>query len=450
LNIEVLKMARKKVVIIGAAGMDYHVFNTYFRGNNEYDVVAFTIAAEQNLGTTGQALRTYPAELAGELYPEGIPTFMESELEKVIQEKNADEVVFAYSDVSHVYLMNLASRALSAGANFRLIAPKNVMLKSKKPVIAVCAVRTGCGKSQTSRWVGEQLKKQRLKVVMVREPMPYGNLVEQKAIRYASIDDLKKYGATIEEMEEYEPHIDKGFVVYAGVDYAEILKQAEAEADVIIFDGGNNEISFYVPDLLIVVTDPLRAGHGTSYHPGEVNLRMADAVVINKENSADPSDIQKVVDTTRKANPDAGIYHADSTLTVHGDIKGKRVLVIEDGPTTTHGGMPFGAGFVAAKQAGCEIIDPRPFLKGSLEHVFKEFPHLEKIIPAMGYTEQQLRDLEDTVNAADCELVVSGTPIDISRIIHVNKPVVRVSYELAPRDEALAGLIEEFVKKIRK
>ncbi|MCD4740789.1 GTPase [archaeon] len=439
----------KKVVIIGAAGMDYNVFNNYFRNNSEYHVVAFTMAAEQNLGTTGEALRPYPKELAGDLYPEGIPTYSENDLETLIKEQNIEEVVFAYSDVSHEYLMNLASKALACGANFRLIAPKNVMIKSKKPVIAVTAVRTGCGKSQTSRWVGEQLKKHGLRVVMIREPMPYGDLVKQTAVRYASIEDFKKYDATVEEMEEYEPHIDNGFVVYAGVDYEKIIRQAEEEADVIIFDGGNNEISFYVPDLLIVVTDPLRAGHGIRYHPGELNLRLADAIIINKEDSADPQDIQKVVDIARKVNPDAGIYHADSALSVQGDIKGKRVLVIEDGPTTTHGGMGYGAGLVAAKAAGAEIVDPKPFLKGSLETVFEEFPHLERVIPAMGYSEEQLHALEETVNATDCDLVVSGTPIDVSRLIKTNKEVVRVKYDLQPKDESLANLINDFVEKFK-
>lgn len=439
---------KKKVVIIGAAGMDYHVFNTYFRGNDAYEVVAFTMAAEQNLGTTDSALRTYPPEIAGSLYPEGIPTFFESELEQLIKEKNIDEAVFAYSDVSHEYVLSLASKVLAAGADFKLISPKNTMLKSNKPVIAVCAVRTGCGKSQTSRWVGEQLKSHGLKVVMVREPMPYGDLNKQKCVRYADISDFKKYDATIEEMEEYEPHIENGFVVYAGVDYAEILEQAEKEADVIVFDGGNNEIPFFVPDMHIVLVDPLRPGHGTKYHPGEVNLRMADLVLINKENSADASGIQKVMDIARKTNPDASVVHADSEIIVKGDIKRKKVLVIEDGPTTTHGGMGYGAGFVAAEKNECLIVDPAPFLRGSLRKVFDEFPHLEKVVPAMGYSDEQLKDLEDTVNAADCDLVVSGTPIDVSRLIKTDKQIVRVAYDLKPKEGVMEKILDDFCSKL--
>lgn len=442
-------MARRKVIIMGAAGMDYHVFNTYFRDNPEYEVVGFTIAAEQNLGTTeGGGLRTYPPELAGKLYPEGIPTFYEENLEEVIEKTGAEEVVLAYSDISHEYVMHLASRALSAGANFRLIAPKHVMLKSKKPVLSVCAVRTGCGKSQTTRWIGLKLKEKGLKVVVVREPMPYGDLRKQIWQRFATLEDLKKYECTIEEMEEYEPHITHGLVVYAGVDYLEILKRAEEEADVILWDGGNNEISFFVPDLLIVVVDPLRPGHEIKYHPGEVNLRMADVIVINKENSAKEEKTQAVMDNIKKVNSKAKIVHANSVIKVHGDIEGKRVLVIEDGPTVTHGGMPYGAGYVVAKENNCEIIDPRPYAVGEIKKTFEEFHHLKNVLPAMGYSKRQLKELEETINTAECDLVVSGTPIDLNRIIKVNKPIVRVTYELEPKDALLEEVLDEFVRNV--
>ncbi|MCD6414378.1 MAG: GTPase [Candidatus Diapherotrites archaeon] len=442
-------MTGKKVIILGAAGMDYHVFNTYFRDNPEYEVVGFTAAAEQNLGTVEGGLRRYPPELAGKLYPEGIPTFPEDKLEEVIQETGAEEAVLAYSDVSHEYVMHLASRALASGANFRLLAPKYVMLKSKKPVISVCAVRTGCGKSQTSRWIALKLKEKGLKVVVVREPMPYGDLTEQVWQRFATLEDLKKYKCTVEEMEEYEPHITHGLVVYAGVDYSQILKHAEEEADVVLWDGGNNEISFFVPDVLVTVVDPLRPGHETKYHPGEVNLRMADVVVVNKEDSAKQEDIDAVIRNVKRVNPNAKIVHANSVIKVNGDIKGKKVLVVEDGPTVTHGGMSYGAGFVAAKENGCDVIDPRPYAADEIQKTFEEFPHLKNVLPAMGYSEKQLKELEETVNAAECDLVVSGTPIDLGRILKVNKPIVRVTYELEPKDDSLDKIVDEFAAKAR-
>jgi predicted GTPase len=438
---------KKNVLILGAAGMDFHVFNTYFRDNDEYQVVGFTMAAEQNLGTVEGGQRKYPPELAGKLYPEGIPIFPEQDLEKLIKELDVEETVLAYSDVSHEYVMNLASKALAGGANFKLISPEYVMIKSNKPIIAVCAVRTGCGKSQTSRWIAGALKDKGLKVVAIREPMPYGDLVEQTCMRFETLEDLEKHECTVEEMEEYEPYVTNGFVIYSGVDYGKILEEAEKEADVIIWDGGNNEISFYVPDVLIVLSDPLRPDHGVKYHPGEVNLRMADVALINKENNASQEKIEQVTQVIKKANPRAKIVHADSTRKVEGDIKGKKVVVIEDGPTTTHGGMGYGAGFVAAQENGCDIVDPRPHAVGGLKKTFQEFPHLEKVVPAMGYSKKQLQDLQETVNAVDCDLIVSGTPIDVSRIIKTNKPIVRVKYDLAPKDGEMQKVVDEFAEK---
>jgi predicted GTPase len=437
---------------MGAAGMDYHVFNMCFRDNPEYEVVAFTMAAEQNLGTVG-GLRTYPPSLAGELYPRGIPTFLEKDLTDLVQKLAVEEVVFAYSDVSHNYVMSLASAALVAGANFRLISPRFLQLQSHKPVVAVCAVRTGCGKSQTSRRVYEILKSKGLKVVAVREPMPYGDLEKQVWQRFASYEDLDKARVTIEEREEYEPYIENGMVIYAGCDYAEILKHAEAEADAIVWDGGNNEISFFKPDCLVVLVDPLRPGHETTYHPGEVNLRQADVVVINKEDSARPEDILRVRVNVKTANPGAVIIDADSPLEVADPaaIKGKRVLVIEDGPTVTHGGMAYGAGKIAAREFGAaEIIDPKPYASGLLARELVHFGHLQKVLPAMGYSDEQLKELEDAVNKADCDVVVSGTPIDLSRIIKANKPIIRVKYRLLERSKPdLDAVITDMLKRKR-
>ena len=441
---------KKRVIIVGAAGMDYHVFNTYFRDNAEYEVVAFTAAAEQNLGTTG-GQRPYPPSLAGKLYPKGIPTFLEKELPELIKKLDVEEVVFAYSDVSHVYLMNLASKVLAAGANWRLISPRFLQLQSKKPIAAVCAVRTGCGKSQTSRRVYEIIKNHGLKVVAIREPMPYGDLEKQVWQRFATYKDLDDQQATIEEREEYEPYIDDGMVIYAGCDYAEILKHAEAEADVIVWDGGNNEISFYKPDCLVVIVDPLRPGHELRYHPGEVNLRSADVVVINKEDTAKPTDIEKVRANVKQANPNAVIIDADSPVSVADPslIKGKRVLVVEDGPTVTHGGMGYGAGKLAAQQYGAkEMVDPRPLVSGSLAKTMEEFKHLQKVLPAMGYSAEQLKELEAAINKSDCDVVVSGTPIDLTRIIKVNKPIVRVSYRLQEKSKPdLEDVITDMLKR---
>jgi predicted GTPase len=445
---------KKRVVILGAAGMDYHVFNTHFRDDDASEVVAFTMAAEQNLGTVGD-MRRYPAVLSGKLYPEGIPTYLENDLSALIPKLQVDEVVFAYSDTSYQYLMSLAATALAAGASFRVVAPRFVQLKSSKPVVAVCAVRTGCGKSQTSRRVYEILKSKGLRVVAVREPMPYGDLSTQIWQRFASYDDLSRAKVTIEEREEYEPYIENGMVIYAGCDYAEILKHAEAEADVIVWDGGNNEISFFVPDCLMVLTDPLRPGHETSYHPGEVNLRQADVVIINKQDSAKPEDVATVRAAVKRVNPRAQIVDADSPLTVDDPdaVQGKRVLVVEDGPTVTHGGMGYGAGLIAAKRYAKQVVDPRPYTRGSLRLEMERNPHLVDVLPAMGYSAEQLKELEETLNAADCDVVVSGTPIDLARIIKPNKPIVRVRYRLQEKgqpdlDRILTDLLAR--KNLRK
>lgn len=427
----------KRVIIMGAAGMDYHLFNLFFRDKEEYEVVGFTMAAEQNLGTVGK-LRKYPSALAGKLYPNGIPTYYEYELAELVKKLQVDEVYFAYSDVKHEFVMHRASEVLVAGAKFGLLPPRLLQIKANKPVIAVCAVRTGCGKSQTSRRVYEILKNHGLRVAAIREPMPYGELEKQVWQRFASFEDLDRAGVTIEEREEYEPYIEQGMVIYAGCDYQEILKQAEAEADVLVWDGGNNEISFYVPDLLIVLTDPLRKGHTISYHPGEVNLRMADVVVINKEDSATPDAIAEIMEQVRQVNPKAVIIHADSPLRVdeREKIRDKRVLVVEDGPTVTHGEMPYGAGRIAAERLGAkEIIDPKPYAKGTLARELERSRHLDRVLPAMGYSAEQLRELEEAINRADCDLVISGTPIDLSRLIKTNKPVVRVRYQLQEKSK---------------
>ncbi|MGB9742922.1 MAG: cyclic 2,3-diphosphoglycerate synthase [candidate division WOR-3 bacterium] len=440
---------RKRVIIMGAAGMDYHAFNMFFKDNEEYEVVGFTMAAEQNLGTVGK-LRTYPPRLAGRLYPDGIPTYYEKELPELIRRLRVDEVYFAYSDVKHELVMHRASEVLVAGARFGLLPPRVLQLKAEKPVVAVCAVRTGCGKSQTSRRVYEILQKYGRRVVAIREPMPYGDLEKQVWQRFASYEDLDRAGATIEEREEYEPYIEQGMVIYAGCDYHEILRRAQAEADVLVWDGGNNEISFYVPDLLIVLTDPLRAEHTASYHPGEVNLRMADVVVINKEDSAAPGAITKLKALVQEINPQAVIIDADSPLSVDQPerIRGSRVLVVEDGPTVTHGEMPYGAGRIAAERLGArEIIDPRPYARGTLAQELERSKHLDRVLPAMGYSPEQLRELEEAINRAECDLVVSGTPIDLSRLLKTNKPVVRVRYRL--QEKSKPDLEEILIRRLK-
>jgi predicted GTPase len=421
-------MARIRVLIMGAAGRDFHNFNTFFRDNERYHVVAFTATQIPNIEG-----RVYPPELAGRLYPEGVSIYPEAELVDLIQEHAIDQVVFAYSDVSHEYVMHKASEVLAAGADFRLMGGRHTMLESDKPVVAICAVRTGSGKSQTTRHVCDILQEMGHKVVAIRHPMPYGDLVAQKVQRFAEYSDLDEHDCTIEEREEYEPHIDRGIVVYAGVDYEAILRQAEQEADVIVWDGGNNDLPFYKPDLHIVVADPHRAGHELRYYPGESNLRAADVVVINKIDTADLSNIAQVRENVRKVNPGAAIVEAASPIFVDdpGAIRGKRVLVVEDGPTLTHGEMAYGAGAVAARRYGAAaIIDPRPYAVGSIAETFEKYPTTGPVLPAMGYGEEQIRELEETINATPCDLVIIGTPIDLRRIINIKPPADRVRYEL--------------------
>jgi len=434
--------SKSRVIIMGAAGRDFHNFNVYFRNNDHYQVVAFT--ATQIPGIEG---RIYPPQLSGPLYPIGIPIFPEEQLPLLIKKYDVDQVVFAYSDVSDEYVMHKASLVLANGADFRLMGPKSTMLKAKVPVIAVCAVRTGSGKSQTSRRVGLILKKNGYNVAAIRHPMPYGNLAEQVWQRFATYEDLDKYDCTIEEREEYEPHIDKGIIVYAGVDYEKILREAEKEADIIIWDGGNNDISFYKPDLLITVADPHRPGHELTYYPGETNLRMADIVIINKADTTTPENIEIVRKNTKIVNPDATIIEAASPITVDDPeaIKGKRVLVVEDGPTLTHGNMPYGAGVIIAKKLGAgELVDPRPFAVGSIVTAFKKFPHLGPLLPALGYGKEQIQELQETINDTPCDTVVIGTPIDLRRVLKINKPAVRAKYEL---EELGSPTLEDILNK---
>ena len=417
-----------KTLIMGAAGRDFHNFNTFFRGNKDYEVVAFT--ATQIPDIEG---RVYPAELAGDLYPSGIPIRGEEELVDLIKQHGVEQVVFAYSDVPHEYIMHKASIVNAAGADFRLMGTKYTQIKSNKPVVSISAVRTGSGKSQTTRRVSLILQEMGYKVAAIRHPMPYGNLVAQEVQRYADYDDLDEYECTIEEREEYEPHIDNGVIIYAGVDYEKIVRQAEAEADIILWDGGNNDFPFYIPDLQIVVADPHRPGHESAYHPGEVNTRMADVFVINKVDTADAENVIKLRESLRTLNPHAVQIEAASPLFVSDPdaIFGKRVLVIEDGPTLTHGEMAYGAGYVAARRFGAkEIVDPRPFAVKSIAATYQKYPKTGPILPAMGYGEAQTRDLEETINKSDVDMVVIGTPIDLTRVIKINKPHQRVRYEL--------------------
>jgi predicted GTPase len=417
-----------KTLIMGAAGRDFHNFNTFFRGNKDYEVVAFT--ATQIPDIEG---RLYPPELAGDLYPKGIPIRPEAELLELIKEHNVDQVVFAYSDVPHEYVMHKASLVIAAGADFRLMGTRETQVKSTKPVVSVCAVRTGAGKSQTTRRVSLILREMGYKVAAIRHPMPYGNLVAQEVQRYANYDDLDEYDCTIEEREEYEPHIDNGVIVYAGVDYEKIVRRAEQEVDIVLWDGGNNDFPFYVPDLQIVVADPHRPGHESRYYPGETNALMADVFVINKVDTADPDNVIQLHENLRKLNPDAIQIEAASPLFVNdpASIRGKRVLVIEDGPTLTHGEMAYGAGYVAARRFGAaEIVDPRPFAVKSIAATYEKYPKTGPILPAMGYGEAQMRDLEATIEAADVDMVIVGTPIDLTRVIKINKPYQRVRYEL--------------------
>ncbi len=449
-TIILFNMTRKNVIIIGAAGRDFHNFNVYFRGNANYNVVAFT--ATQIPDIDG---RKYPKELAGEdLYPDGIPIYNEADLPKLIKDLKVDICVFAYSDVSHQQVMNIGSVVMAAGASYMLLGPNDTMLKSSKPVIAVGATRTGCGKSQTSRRIIEVLMKLGLKVVAVRHPMPYGDLVKQKVQRFATVDDLKYYNCTIEEMEEYEPHVKRGNVIYAGVDYEAILRAAEDDpngCDVILWDGGNNDFPFYKPDLMVGVADPLRPGAEVSFHPGETVARLADVIVINKIDSASLDNINIVRNNLRSINPTATIVEAASPLTVDKPelIKGKRVLVVEDGPTLTHGHMRMGAGTVAAQKYGAaELVDPRNYAVGKIAETFKTYPNIGTLLPAMGYGEEQIRDLERTIDNTPFDVLVIATPIDLSRVIRINKPYVTVGYELQEIGTPnLEQLLTEFVKK---
>jgi len=421
-------MDKTKVIIMGAAGRDFHNFNVYYRNNPQYEVVAFTATQ-----IPGIEKRGYPPELAGPNYPKGIPIYPEDMLPEIIEKFRVEEVVFAYSDVSHEYVMHRASIALAHGADFRLMGPSTTMVKSKVPVVSVCAVRTGSGKSQTSRKVARILKKLGFKVVVIRHPMPYGDLTKQVCQRFASYEDLDKYDCTIEEREEYEPHIDNGIIVYAGVDYEKILHEAEKEADIIVWDGGNNDIPFYHTDMHIVVADSHRPGHEIAYHPGETNLRMADVVIINKVDTADPTNVATVRKNTKTVNPDATIIEAASPISVDNPtlINGKKVLVVEDGPTLTHGNMAYGAGMIAAERLGAgEMIDPRPYAVGSIVKTFEKYPHLGALLPAVGYGKDQVRELEETINATPCDIVLIGTPIDLRRVLKLNKPAVRAKYEL--------------------
>jgi predicted GTPase len=437
---------RTRVLILGAAGRDFHNFNVFFKNKPEYEVVGFTAAQIPNIEG-----RLYPASLAGELYPNGIPIYSENDLEELIEKYKIDECVLSYSDLSYDTVMHIGSRVLKAGAKFSMLGSKQTMLKSSKPVISITAVRTGCGKSQTTRRVVKILRDANLKVVSIRHPMPYGDLEAQRVQRFATIEDLHRYNCTIEEMEEYEPHIAMGSVIYAGVDYEAILRQAEQEADVVVWDGGNNDMPFIQPDLSIVVVDPLRPGHEISYYPGEVNFRMADVIVINKIDSAYPEDVEYVLDNIREYNPKAKVVFAASAIMVENPeiIRGKRVLAIEDGPTLTHGEMTIGAGVVAARRYGAsELVDPRPYLVGSLIDTFEKYPEIGSLLPAMGYGKQQMADLEATINRTECDAVVIGTPINLNRFIKINKPSTRVYYELAEIGSPnLQEIISEFLKR---
>ena len=425
-------MARRNVIIIGSAGRDFHNFNVFFRNNKSHNVVGFT-GSQQIPGISG---KTYPPELSGELYPEGIPIFAEADLPRLIKKLDVDDCVFAYTDVSYEHVMHIGAIVNAAGATYTMLGPKDTMLKSSKPVIAVCAVRTGAGKSQTSRRIIELLKKRGLRVTTVRHPMPYGELSKQRVQRLARLGDLKKHNCTIEEIEEYEPHLVRGTTVYAGADYGAILKAAEGDpdgCDVIVWDGGNNDFPFFRPDLMITVADPHRAGHEVSYYAGEINLRMADVVIINKIDSAAPEHVRKLGESIAAVNPSAILVNAASVIQIENPklIKGKRVLVIEDGPTLTHGGMAYGAGTIAARQGGAaELVDPRPYAVESIAGAFRKYPSTGPILPAIGYSTRQLQHLETTIARVDCDAVVVATPIDLSRIVKIGKPHTRVSYEL--------------------
>ena len=442
-------MQKTRVIIMGAAGRDFHNFNVYFRDNDTYEVEAFTATQ-----IPGIEERRYPPELAGPEYPDGIPIYPEEELSRLIEEYNVDQVIFAYSDVSHQYVMHKASLILANGTDFRLMGPKTTMLIPKVPLVSVCAVRTGSGKSQTSRKVAKILTSKGLRVVAIRHPMPYGDLRKQIWQRFASYEDLDKQECTIEEREEYEPHIDNGVIVYAGVDYGTILEKAQEEADVIVWDGGNNDMPFYRPDLHIVVADPHRAGHELNYHPGEANLRMADVVIVNKIDTAEQENVDRVKKNIRSVNSKAEILEAASPITVDKPefIKEKQVLVIEDGPTITHGNMPYGAGMIAAERFGAaKIVDPRPHAVGSMKETYKKYAHLGTVLPAMGYGEKQITELKETISRTPCDTVVIGTPIDLRRLMKIDRPTVRVRYELKVLESSrLDEILENFLKRVRR
>ncbi|MBN2103705.1 GTPase [bacterium] len=436
-------MRKNRVIIMGAAGRDFHNFNVYYRDNNRFEVVAFTATQIPNIDD-----RTYPSGLAGDLYPQGISIEPEDGLFDLIKSRHVDEVVFSYSDVSHEIVMHKASLVNHAGANFVLLGNHQTMLKSRKPVVAVCAVRTGCGKSQTTRRISEILKAAGKQVVVVRHPMPYGDLMKQRVQRFANLSDLDKHACTIEEREEYEPHLERGTIVYAGVDYAAILQEAEQEADIILWDGGNNDTPFYQPDLWITVVDPHRPGHEIRYFPGETNLLSADVVIMNKIDTAIPEDVNNVQKNIAATNPRAMIIHAASPISVSDPslIQGKRVLVVEDGPTLTHGGMAYGAGMVAAGQYGAkEMVDPRPWITGTIADTFKKYPNIGHLLPAMGYGDKQIQDLQSTIQAVDCDSVVIGTPINLARLIQTDKPMVRIQYQL--KEEGKPGLKDVLEQK---
>ncbi len=438
-------MKRIKTIILGAAGRDFHNFNTYFRDNERYDVVAFT--ATQIPDISG---RKYPTELAGPLYPKGIPIYPEKDLPSLIKQYKVEQAILAYSDLAYDYVMNIASWILSNGADFRILGPEHTMIKSKLPIIAVLAVRTGSGKSQTARKVGKILREQGKRVAVIRHPMPYGNLLKQICQRFATYEDLKTHECTIEEMEEYEPHINEGNLVFAGVDFANILDAAEKEADIILFDGGNNDWSLYDADLRITVADPHRLGHERSYFPGEVNVRQADIVIINKAGTAPKGNVKKLKESIQELNPQAQIIVANSPINIKDPslITGKRVLVVEDGPTLTHGEMKYGAGHIAAKKFNAKkIIDPRPFAVGSIKETYEKYSHLNDVLPAMGYGKKQMEELEATINASDCDTVIIGTPIDLSRLLDIKKPHIRVTYELEEQGSpSLKEIILNFLK----
>ncbi len=439
-------MKAKRILILGAAGRDFHNFNVVFRGNGDYNVVGFT--ATQIPGIAG---RRYPTELAGPLYPAGIPIFDEKDMEHLVEEHEVDAVVFSYSDISYQNLMHLGSRVVATGADFWLLSSQRTQLKSSVPVISICAVRTGCGKSPLGRFVASELRREGRKPVVVRHPMPYGDLAAQAVQRFAVLEDMDKHQCTIEEREEYEPHLREGTIVYAGVDYGRILRQAEKEADIILWDGGNNDTPFYASDLEIVVVDPHRPGHELSYYPGEVNLRRADVVVINKVDTASPQDVETVRKNIRSTNPTASVVQTACRVAVSEPelVKGRRVLVVEDGPTLTHGEMPYGAGVVAARQCGAaELVDPRPYAVGSIRGTYERYLHLTSLLPAMGYSAMQRHELEETINRVPCDLVLVATPIDLGHLVKMNKPSLRVTYEI--EDLTHPGLTEILARFMRE